>query len=49
MMSVKPPHCFVHRITRVLDRLLAAVLGDWWIDLILMLFIVSMMLYEHCS
>jgi hypothetical protein len=47
MLSVKPPHCLVHRLNRVLDRLLHAVLGDWWIDLILMIFIVGTMLYEH--
>ncbi|WP_290639270.1 hypothetical protein [Aquabacterium sp.] len=47
MMSVKPPHCLFNRVNRVLDRLQNVVLGDWWIDLMLMLFIVSMMLYEH--
>ncbi len=47
MMSVKPPHCLFNRINHVLDRLQDIVLGDWWIDVILMLFIVSMMLYEH--
>lgn len=47
MMSVKPPHCFFHRTTRALARLLRAIWGDWWIDLTLMLFIVGMMLYEH--
>ena len=47
MMSVKPPHCFFNRVNRVLDRLLHAVLGDWWIELILMSVIVGTMLYNH--
>lgn len=47
MMSVKPPHCLFNRVNRALDRVLEAVLGDWWIDLILMSFIVGTMLYKH--
>lgn len=41
-MSVKPPSSLLER---VLERLSATLLSDWWIDAILMLFIVLSMLH----
>ena len=39
-MSVKPP-------SSPFDRLLNVLLADWWIDVILMLFIVGAMVHWH--
>ncbi|MFT3856393.1 MAG: hypothetical protein QM742_02385 [Aquabacterium sp.] len=44
-MSVKPPR--LRPLSSPLERLLDLVLSDWWIDVVLMLFIVGSMLYLH--
>jgi hypothetical protein len=47
--AVRPPHRLFNHVNRVLERLLHTMLGDWWVDLMLMLFIVSMILSHHYS
>lgn len=39
-MSVKPLSCL---------RFLGRLFGDWWIDVILMLFILGTMVYNHVN
>lgn len=47
-MSVKHPPS-PSPVSPFVDRLLDIVLADWWIDVLLMLFIVGCMVWSHYS